>query len=65
MSSDERLFLAPATVPVCEWHDKGPAGLLLASVLVETMRARHGKGGTNICRDCIVRIHDAVRRGLP
>lgn len=37
----------------CDWCDKPTEGL--AKALVAEMRAKHGRGGTTICRDCINR----------
>lgn len=43
----------------CELHDMPTDGL--ARVLVTTARARHGKGGLNVCAACIRRAHDDAR----
>jgi hypothetical protein len=50
----EALFVRPGDegrgCEVHEWPDEG-----FVRRLVETMRATHGKGGINVCGDCIAR----------
>ncbi len=49
----------------CDVHDWPTAGM--PQRLVVALRARHGKGGVNACRDCLKRAHaESLReRGLP
>lgn len=52
---DEQIHVGPPTAPTCEpcsWPTEG-----LAKRLVDEMRERHGKGGLNVCRDCVMRAH--------
>jgi len=49
----ECVFIRPAPADpceVCRWPSEG-----LAARLVRAMRERHGKGGINVCIDCIKR----------
>lgn len=48
------------TTEPCEVHDWPTDGL--GRRLVDEMRARHGKGGINVCRECIVRARDDATR---
>lgn len=50
----EMIHLRAALPPVtCEIHDWSTEGL--GRRLVDTMRERHGKGGVNVCRECVTR----------
>ena len=53
----EAIFLREAdpsaSCEVCSWPTEG-----LAQRLVEAMRERHGKGGINVCIDCVTRARD-------
>ena len=54
----ESLHIRPSEGP-CEIHDWPDIGL--AKRLVDAMRERHGKGGINACRECVMR----ARASLP
>jgi hypothetical protein len=50
----ERLHMRPMPEDtVCDIHDWPDAGL--PARLVTAMRERHGKGGVNVCRECLTR----------
>lgn len=57
--SGEAIHIKPAagTCDVHEWPIDG-----MAARLVAAMRERHGKGGINVCRECISRAHEDARR---
>jgi len=57
------VHMQPSEGP-CETHDWLTEGM--AKRLLAAMRERHGKGGVNVCRECIDRAkEDADRkRGL-
>jgi len=44
----------------CEVHDWPTEGL--PKRLVQAMRDRHGKGGLNVCKSCLVRARDEAKR---
>jgi hypothetical protein len=44
----------------CEVHDWPTEGM--GKRLVAEMRARHGKGGINVCVDCLRRARDTAER---
>lgn len=57
MSRQEVAYVQPASGP-CEvhaWETKD-----LAARLVQAMRERHGKGGINVCRDCLGRAKVSI-----
>ena len=49
----ESLHLRPSEGP-CETHDWPTRGF--PRRLIQAMRDRHGKGGINVCRECIARV---------
>jgi hypothetical protein len=49
---------------VCEIHD-WPSSVDSARALVQAMRERHGKGGINVCVDCIARLKAVVKPETP
>ena len=59
---NEAVHMKPSEGP-CEVHDWPLDGL--AKRLVKTMRERHGKGGLNVCVDCIERARDQERKEHP
>jgi len=49
-----------ATCDVHSWPDEG-----LGHRLIHEMHARYGKGGVNVCRECLLRARDSVRSKPP
>lgn len=47
---------ASAMCQIHDWPDEGLAGRLL-----DAMRAAHGKGGINVCTECLLRARDDAR----
>jgi len=47
-----RLRKSSGPCEVCTWPDDG-----LPRRLVDTLRARHGHGGLNVCDECVARAH--------
>lgn len=47
---------------VCEIHD-WPSNVDSARKFVAAMRERHGKGGINVCVDCIARLRKVLKPG--
>lgn len=59
----ESIHMKPADGEGCEIHDLPSEGL--AKVLISLMQERHGKGGINVCRECITRAKDGVTPKCP
>jgi hypothetical protein len=55
----EVVQICPQQSGPCEVHDWPTEGL--PKRLVEAMRARYGKGGLNVCIECLVRARDEAR----
>lgn len=61
MTKDEAVHMYPARDDAaCEVHDWPTEGL--PKRLVQAMRDRHGKGGLNVCKSCLVRARDEAKR---
>lgn len=61
-SVSDAIHMREAAGP-CEIHDWPTDGL--ARRLIEAMRAKHGKGGVNVCRECILRArYDAREKAV-
>lgn len=59
-SNQEGLHLKPSAEGAsCEVHDWPTAGM--SKRLIEAMRERHGKGGVDVCRNCVVRAYEEAR----
>lgn len=60
----EKLFVRPAAANAdCQVHDWPSDGL--AKRLILEMRRAHGKGGVNICRECVERARESARPTPP
>jgi hypothetical protein len=54
LNATDKIHMRPSPpLATCEIHDWPTEGL--GRRLVATMRERHGKGGVNVCRDCVTR----------
>lgn len=58
IGNGEAVFLKESPGP-CEVHDWPTEGL--APRLLAAMRERHGKGGINVCADCIGRARQDAK----
>lgn len=57
----EELHVRPAPdTATCDVHAWPTMGL--PGRLVTAMRERHGKGGVNVCRECVMRAYDEAKR---
>lgn len=56
----EYLHVRPAKEARCEVHDWPTAGM--PRRLVEAMRACHGRGGIDVCRECVDRAKSEADR---
>ena len=63
INATDKIHMHPAApTATCEIHDWPTEGL--GRKLVDAMRERHGKGGVNVCRECVVRARQDVAHGL-
>jgi len=54
INATDKIHLRPSPpLAACEIHDWPTDGL--GRRLIATMRERHGKGGVNVCRECVTR----------
>lgn len=58
MNKPDVVYMKPSAGP-CETHEWPAEGM--AERLLDMMRERHGKGGLNVCVDCIARAKGALK----
>jgi hypothetical protein len=64
VSEPEFVHMKPADAGASCWaHEQSTAGL--AGRLLIEMRRSHGKGGVNVCRDCLKRAANDARHARP